>query len=79
MDNLGYEQLLLLRILRDTPDIEGTEAAKRADCSWDEMSKLSHMGFIDLGSERLAPKQLHPVITDAGLEILKQAKVHEIL
>lgn len=73
IDNLGYEQLRALAILNKMPDIEGSALCKQADCSWDEMFTLAELGLINIGEERLAPKQLNPTLTDQGREALKLA------
>jgi hypothetical protein len=80
IENLGYEQLKALRILRDTPDIEGTALCKQADCSWEEMFRLAESGLITIGEERLAPKRLNPTLTTLGEQALKEAldKFHSL-
>lgn len=74
MDNLGYEQLLALKIMRDTPDMKGSEIAKKADCSWDELFSMSEMGLIELGMNRINKHQTHPIITPEGLKVLSKAE-----
>lgn len=71
--SLGYEQIRALKVLRDKPDIEGSALCSEADCSWAEMFQLGERGLIDPGMARVAPKQFHPVITDAGREAITQA------
>jgi hypothetical protein len=73
LDTLGYEQLRALAILNKTPDLSGVDLCSRADCSWDEMFTMAELGLIDMGEERIAPKQLHPTLTDLGKETLRQA------
>lgn len=73
LEKLGYEPLRALAILNRTPDIEGTALCSQADCSWDEMATMAEMGLIDAGAERLAPKRMHPTLTDLGKETLRLA------
>jgi len=67
---LGYEQFLALLMIKDLPDMEGSEIAKKADCSWDELFQLSEIGFIDLGMDRIKPNQVHPIITELGKQFI---------
>ena len=73
-NDLGYEQLLALRVMRDSPDLEGSTICKKADCSWDELFWLSKNGLIEAGIERFHLKQTHPKITNAGLAVLTDAE-----
>ncbi len=72
--NLGYEQIIALRIMSKTPDMEGSEICKAADCSFNELHSLSHAGLIDMGSERINPFAVHPKLTDAGVAALAELK-----
>ena len=55
---MGYEQLIALRILHETPNIEGAELCQKADCSFGEFLALANDGYIDAGSERIKPKTM---------------------
>ena len=66
IESMGYEQLMALRIISETPDMEGSEICKAADCSFDELHSLAHAGLIDIGSERIKQFAVHPVLTDTG-------------
>lgn len=77
--NLSFEQLLALKIMRDTPDMEASDIAKAADCSWDELFDLSARGLVDKGMERLLPNHVHPFITDLGLNTLSQAEASGVI
>lgn len=76
---LGYEQLLALRFMRDKPDVEASTIAKECDCSWDELFALVGKGLADMGSERIAPKQMHPCITDKGLAVVSWAEKQDFI
>jgi hypothetical protein len=76
--SLGYEQLCALRILRDpiafTPNIEASDLAKEADCSWEELYQLAELDLIKMGEGRVAALACHPVITLQGLAALETAE-----
>jgi hypothetical protein len=67
---LGYEQLEALRVMRDNPGKEGSEICREVDCSFDELFSLASAGLIDPGMGRVKDRQVHPVITKAGLTAL---------
>jgi hypothetical protein len=79
IENLGWEQLVALRVIRDTLNMEGSAICKAADCSFAELFTLAQEGLIDLGEERLEPKRLHPTLTSEGLVVLKEAEERGIL
>lgn len=79
IEGLGWEQLVALRVLRDTPDIEGSDLCIKSDMSFDELGALGQRGLIDLGAERLHPKTLHPVLLPAGVAALDEAVAKGIL
>lgn len=64
--DLGYEQLKLLRLLRDKPDIGGVAACSEVDCSWDELFALGDRMLVNPGFDRLQPGQCHPTLTSLG-------------
>ena len=72
IDQLGYEQLKALRLIRDAPDTEGAEICGMSDCSFDELAGLEQFGLIDLGMERLKLNALHPTLTNAGVAVLRE-------
>jgi hypothetical protein len=72
IENLGYEQLKALKLLSETPDIEGTALCSKADCSWHEMFSLAESGLIDAGAGRIEPQQMHPQLTKLGREAVEQ-------
>lgn len=74
IEGLSYEQLQLLRILRETPDQEGFALTRLADCSFEEFSALADRRLVDPGAERIEPKTLHPILTDAGRAALAEAE-----
>jgi hypothetical protein len=78
-DNLGYEQLRALQVMRDTPDKEASVIAKEADCSWAELFALADRGLAEKGMERLSPKRVHPTITDAGKAVVTAAEADGVL
>jgi len=71
---LGYEQLVALSVMLNTPDMEGSKICKAADCSFEELYLLANDGLIHIGSERLKPFTVHPTLTDAGKAALDEAK-----
>lgn len=75
LNNLGYEQIKALKILKEDPDMEATELCRRADCSWDELFDLAQRDLINGGADRLVPKRMHPTITPEGEAALQEAKV----
>ena len=78
-ESLSYEQFKLMEILSENDGIEASDVAKKADCSWNEMHLLHDNGLINIGMERLSPKECHPVITDEGKKILLWAKESNII
>jgi hypothetical protein len=74
IDGLGYEQIIALRVIRDTPNMEGSAICKEADCSFDELFALAKDSLIDLGVDRIKPNALHPTLTDDGIEALSDAE-----
>lgn len=74
IERLGYEQLIALRTMRDTPGMEGTAICKASDCSFDELFALAQEGLIELGMERMKPKEIHPMLTDDGIAALTEAE-----
>ncbi len=78
MIDLGYEQYVALRIMRDEPNLEASVIAKNADCSWNELYALEKRGLIDLGAN-VELKQLHPTITATGLKSLEKAEQDDII
>lgn len=78
-DGLGYEQLLALRLMRDKPNMELSIIAKEVDCSWDELIALTKIGLAESGLNRIHEKEVHPIITDAGLAILADAETDDII
>jgi hypothetical protein len=78
-DGLGYEQLLALRVMRGTKDMEGSAICKEAGCSFQELYDLSQKGLINIGSERLKPKALHPTMTAEGMATLDEAEREAII
>jgi len=76
---LGYEQYKALQILRDEPGIEGFALTRKADCSFDEFFNLAEKGLIDIGANRLKEKQLHPVISESGVDVLDDAKARNVI
>ena len=74
LENITYEQIIALRVMRDTPDMEGSEICKAADCSFEELHKLAEAGLVDIGSERIKPLTVHPTLTDTGKTALDEAK-----
>jgi len=77
--NLGYEQFIALRVIRDTPDMEGADICKKADCSFDELFSLASLDLIDIGSERLQAFMTHPTITAKGILVLLEAEASGIV
>jgi hypothetical protein len=73
LEGLGWSQIVALRTLRDTPDIEGSDLCRRADMSFDELFSLADRGLIDIGKERIRQNALHPVLLDVGLLALDEA------
>ncbi len=71
---LSYEQLILLRFMRDEPGSELSALCKLADCSWDEAFDMATNNLIDAGKERLLVNQYHPLINDYGLRTLTNAE-----
>lgn len=74
MKTLGYEQLIALKIIRDIPDMEGSEICKLAGCSFDELFDLHKNKLIDVGMNRLKKYQVNPIITESGLLAVKDAE-----
>ena len=66
MTNLRYEQIVLLKTLRESIDIEGHEACNKSQCSYDELYYLSYREFINLGIGRIKKYQLNPFLTQLG-------------
>jgi hypothetical protein len=79
IDRLGYEQLIALRVIRDTPDMEGSAICKQADCSFDELFRLAQHGLINLGEERLQANMVHPTLTGDGLAALVEAEQGNVI
>lgn len=71
--NLGYGQILALKTMRDTPNLEGSEICKKSDCSFSELFALSELGLIALGTDRIEPNRVHPTLTEQGEIALKDA------
>ena len=70
VESLGWEQMVALQNLKKQPDIEGAALCKLSDCSFAELYSLHEKGLIVIGEERILPKQLHPVFTEFGKEVL---------
>ena len=76
---LGWEQMVALQNLKKHPDTEGSALCKMSDMSFAELSSLGEMGLIDIGDERLLPKQLHPTLTELGKEVLALCELRGIV
>ena len=79
INGLGWEQLIAMRFMRDKLDTEASIIAKECDCSWEELFALVGKGLIDIGSERIAPKQMHPFITSKGIAVVLEAENQGII
>ena len=79
MSDLGYEQLRALQIMRDTPDLEASIIASKADCSWDELFNLFKMKLMTDGLGRIHDKQVHPELTILGNMTLLDAEIQKII
>lgn len=78
VDQLGYEQILLLQYAKDHPDCEMTGACKAADCSWDEAYRLNDYGLASIRSDDVA-KRVFITTTALGLMVLATDAVKQIL
>lgn len=79
MEWFRYERYVVLQMLRERPDIEASQLAKEADCSWDELFAMDACGLIVLGANRLQEHACHPVITEAGLVALSRIELEWML
>jgi hypothetical protein len=80
--SLGYEQLRALKILREGDfEIEASDLAKQAGCSWEELFELAKLELVDISDGRMRDvegystyKTVHPLITLQGLAALETAE-----
>lgn len=79
MSGLGWETLIALRIIRDTPNKEASEIMKESDCSFMELYAMDSIKLINMGSCRLEPRACHPIITEKGIEVINQAEKDSVI
>ena len=71
------EQMKLLKILYENPDIEAARLARRSGCSWIQMYHLAELNLIDLGMNRMRAREVHPEITAKGIALITLANTME--
>ena len=69
---ISHEQIVALRMLKDSPYIEASDLCNQADCSWGELFELHSMGLIDAGFDRVESGHCHPTLVEAYKEIIDQ-------
>jgi len=75
--NLGYEQIIALKILMDSgAGMDCYDACKEADCSLEELIDLEKRKLIDIKKGRLNPRLLYPVITELGVEVIEYMEAY---